>query len=991
MLKPSLKLSRLPLRSKLLLLAALPLLPLVAASYLFVNDSIDQRASALGEQAEIGRIESASGLASALIVERDAFQQSNTLGVRLRLTRERTDAALAAYRSVVEGDAGRDATADAIETEINWVRSSLGDVDSMVAMQQEARTSQDGEAAEVFQRLDQLVDLAIAEVQVTPGAIQTSEGATNARSVLLLTEFTAGLHSELVQYVAIGEADATLARYGARSDAAAYSDQVDATTERILALDNAEFASRFQSEVLDSDGYRLVGDLRDRAFAATVNPEIAPSASYLPTFTPMFGAVHTLEDDLIAASSDQATVTANRALYALGGTVLGAGLFALLTLVLVVALFRSIRRPLLSLTDQSRQIAKHQLPNAVAQIRELGGDAEVEMPEPIQAESDDEVGELVDAFNQLHSTAIQLAAEQAASRRTVSEMFVNLGRRNQKILMRLLASLEKLEHNERDPELLQELFKVDHLATRMRRNAESLLVLAGAKTSRSFGQAVPVADVVRSALSEVEDYERVSVDDEGNALINGKAVADIGHLLAELIENALMFSPPTSSVEVLIRRGPDGLMITVGDRGIGLSAEELKANNQRILDAARLTETPSRFLGLYVVGRLAHRHGLKVELLNGVPSGLIARIRFAESVYQAIGESPEGPHDSEPLVEESADVDAAPSVPSLDGFVPAPALAQATAPAPAQGQAPIEAPTSIPAPAQVQAPAPAPAPAPSQDPVPAAAQAIAQSPAPATSQADGAFPVGPAPLPSAAPMQSPTPPAPSPVPAPAPAPAPAQAPLGLADHAIQHTPPAPAQSFAPPAPAHRRSDPPTSAPVPTGPGMAGPTDFVLSKRTPTTVPSTQHNDLRPPAPVTHRVNPNQNLSGFQRATASEPSQAEAGVDRRRPQPAPEVQPPVAPPTQPTQMPAGPAPGGFAVTRRVPGASSLTRKSDQPTTAARPEEPITTPETAPSVAARFGANLAGFQRGVQRADSPAPAPSETVEPSPEHTAPNGELS
>ncbi len=921
MLKPSLKLSRLPLRSKLLLLAALPLLPLAAASYLFVSDSIDQRSTALAEQNEIGRIEAASELATALIVERDTFQQSNTLGVRLRLVRERTADAIEVYRNAVADDPVRSLTVDSIETEIGEIRTAIGDVESMVALQQEALTFQDGDAAAVFQRLDQLVDLSISEVQATPGVIRTDAGATNARSVLLLTEFTAGLHSELVQYVAIGEAEGTLGRYAARSRATAYSDQVLATSEKILVLDNAEFTSRFQTEVLNSEGYVLVRGLRDNAFAATLNPERAPSVSFLPTFTPMFGAVHSIEADLITASSEQATVTANRALFALGATILGALLFAALTLALVVALFHSIRRPLLSLTEQSREIAKHQLPNTVAQIRELGGDAQIDMPDPIHAESDDEVGELVDAFNQLHTTAVQLAAEQAASRRTVSEMFVNLGRRNQKILMRLLSSLEKLEHNERDPELLQELFKVDHLATRMRRNAESLLVLAGAKTSRSFGQAVPVADVVRSALSEVEDYDRVSVDDQGNALINGKAVADIGHLLAELIENALMFSPPSTSVEVLIRRGPEGLMITVGDRGIGLSADELKVNNQRILDAARVTETPSRFLGLYVVGRLAHRHGLTVELLSGVPSGLIARIKFSESVYQAIGDP----------TQDQADT-------SIGG---APEAADLTS-------------------SELAAPAPA-------------AEPIAPAPTPEPARADlGPTPVSPA-LPTIA----------------SPPRVPVQSPLDASGAApgLPAIPPSD-PTFVPPAPAHRNPTPPAPAPTPVASAPTAPSQPPLAKRTPTELPTIPQRQIPAPAPIPHTVNPNTNLSGFQRATSGESNTPRGHPDRRRPVSAPSTsQASPLPVGQPTQPQATEPSAGFNVTRRVPGASSLTRKTDQPIVD-RLDLPITTPETAPSVAARFGANLAGFQRGVRRADTPSEPVSD---PSSEPTAPNGEMS
>jgi signal transduction histidine kinase len=895
--KPALKLSRLTLRSKLLLLAALPLLPLVAASYLVVVDSIDERRASLAEQDEISRIEAASSLASAVIVERDAFQQSNTVGVRLRLTRERTDVAIEEYLREVADDSGRTATVDSIASEINWIRGTLGDAEATVEMWQEALTILDGEAAVVFQRLDQLVDLSIAEVEVTPGAIQTADGLTDARSVLLLTEFSAGLRSELIGYVAIGEAETTLARFESRSRAAASFDQVQATTQEILALESPEFTGRFKTEILNSEGYGLMTVLRD---GALLNPDLAPSASFLPTFTPLFGAVQTLEADLIATSSDRATVRAKRAFFALGGTVLAALLFAGLTLLSVVALYRSIRNPLLSLTKQSRHIAKHELPTTVARIRELGGEAQIEMPAPIEAKSDDEIGELVDAFNQLHSTAIELAAGQAASRRTVSEMFVNLGRRNQKILMRLLASLEKLERNERDPELLHELFKVDHLATRMRRNAESLLVLAGAKTSRSFSQAIPVADVVRSALSEVEDYERVTIDDKASALIIGTAVADIGHLLAELIENALMFSPPASPVEVLVRTGPEGLIVTVGDRGIGLSDEELRANNQQIADAALLTETPSRFLGLYVVGRLAHRHGLTVELLSGVPSGLIARIKFPESVCQAKGDPSPGHSGSRPNLghEASSEVET-----SLVAEVSAEGMGSAQA---------------------------------------WAADRIADE-APARAVA----PVSPAP-------------------------------------------------FAPPAPVHRGmpSEGLVAAPHP---HVVTPESHPrLAKRTRVQpLPSTTREAASAPPPVTSTASSDRNLAGLNPAASEFPATPENPIERRRPLP---TRPTAASGSQsphPSSTGSTDLAGGFTAAKRIPGASPLAHKHDQtlhdqPLEAVA-QQPRTDSESAPSVAARFGANLAGFQRGVARADTPSESTLENVAPLAQPTAPPGELS
>ena len=313
---------------------------------------------------------------------------------------------------------------------------------------------------------------------------------------------------------------------------------------------------------------------------------------------------------------------------ALRSTASFAGLLSLLVLALGFYLYRSIRRPIRNLTRQSRRIANHDLPEVVTLMREQGTDAELPTIEPIESEANDEIGALVHAFNQMHSTAVQLAAEQAVARATVADMFVNLGRRNQKLLLRVLNHMDSLERKATNADVLEELYKVDHLATRMRRNAESLLVLAGARSTRHFNRPLPLSALLRASLSEVDGYERVHLNIADDVLIDASAIADISHLVAELVENAITFSPKSSRVEIAARRGDNSLLLAIADQGKGMTPEELEAANQRIAEAAQNTETPSRFLGHYVSGRLAARHDLELLLIPGMPSGLICRIRI---------------------------------------------------------------------------------------------------------------------------------------------------------------------------------------------------------------------------------------------------------------------------------------------------------------------------------------------------------------------------
>jgi signal transduction histidine kinase len=284
---------------------------------------------------------------------------------------------------------------------------------------------------------------------------------------------------------------------------------------------------------------------------------------------------------------------------------------------------RSITRPLQSLTRQATVMARDRLPRALHDILDtpLGEDVTVPRNEPIEVDTRDEVADVADALNRVQDSAVELAVEQAVLRRNVADTFANLGRRNQHLLSRQLDLITKLERNEADPDTLANLFRLDHLATRMRRNAESLLVLAGIDPPRRRATPVQLTDVIRAAVGEVEDYRRVVAHAVEPTTIVGTAATDLAHLLAELIENALVFSPPEQTVEVRGRSRCQGYRLAVVDSGPGMSPAAIARANRRLAGTESYTIAPSTYLGHYVAGKLAARHHIAIELQGSSRAG----------------------------------------------------------------------------------------------------------------------------------------------------------------------------------------------------------------------------------------------------------------------------------------------------------------------------------------------------------------------------------
>ncbi|MDT5102340.1 MAG: hypothetical protein QOC76_6077, partial [Mycobacterium sp.] len=288
----------------------------------------------------------------------------------------------------------------------------------------------------------------------------------------------------------------------------------------------------------------------------------------------------------------------------------------LLALLLVILVARSLIRPLRTLRDSALRVAHEDLAREIDRVR---AGKEPGPVEPIPVNTTEEIGQVAHAVDELHEQAVFMAGEQSRLQLQVGDMFETLSRRSRSLVDQQLSLIDRLERNEEDPERLESLFRLDHLAARMRRNGANLLVLAGAKVPREQADAVPVAALINAAASEVEDYPRVVTATVPESEIVGSVAGDLVHLLAELLDNALRYSPPISQVRVsAVHTGNGGLVIEVSDIGLGMTESDLRVANTRLQSGGEVTPYTARHMGLFVVGRLAQQHGLVVRLRSTI-------------------------------------------------------------------------------------------------------------------------------------------------------------------------------------------------------------------------------------------------------------------------------------------------------------------------------------------------------------------------------------
>ncbi|RZB20226.1 HAMP domain-containing protein [Streptomyces sp. F001] len=310
-----------------------------------------------------------------------------------------------------------------------------------------------------------------------------------------------------------------------------------------------------------------------------------------------------------------------------------------LSLWLAVRGARRISRRLETLRDAADLLTAHQLPDVMERLS-AGEDVDAAAEAPPLADGeagDDEIGQVGRSFNAARLAAVEAAVRQAALRRGMSAVLLNIARRNQALVHRQLKLVDTLERRTHDPDVLEELFRIDHLTTRMRRHAESLIILSGAAPGRRWRRPVPLADVVSSAVSEIEDYARVEVPPMEPVGVAADAVADVVHLIAELVENATMFSPPHTRVTMRTGRAArGGFVLEIDDRGLGLAADQPAQAHRTLTRPDDFDPTRHDRLGLYVVGRLAARHGIRVTLSGSPYGGTTAAVLLPEGVLASL-------------------------------------------------------------------------------------------------------------------------------------------------------------------------------------------------------------------------------------------------------------------------------------------------------------------------------------------------------------------
>jgi HAMP domain-containing protein len=383
--------------------------------------------------------------------------------------------------------------------------------------------------------------------------------------------------------------------------------------EDIVAGDDVEAVDRYLGDALGS---------------STAQPKLGVAAQdWFDAMTVKLDRMRTVEQrlsgDVIATSSAIQQAADRRAfVYSL---LLAAGLALALVLALITA--RSLIRPMRRLEAAAEETAERRLPGVVQRLQDGEQvDLQVESAPPIEVRSRDEIGHLAEAFNAVHRVAVRVAGREAALRHSVGDMFLNLARRSQSLIERQLEVIDELELSGSEAQVRARLGELDHLATRMRRNAENLIILSGSEPARRWRGPIGLVDVVRAAVEEVKEHTRVELLRIDQVQLAGHAAADVMHLLAELIENAVSFSAPGTKALVAGQPLPAGYLLEIEDQGLGMTDEQLVKVNQRLAKPPDIDFALAKMLGFFVVTQLAAKHGIKVQLRHSWYGGITALV-----------------------------------------------------------------------------------------------------------------------------------------------------------------------------------------------------------------------------------------------------------------------------------------------------------------------------------------------------------------------------
>ncbi|MFJ8114061.1 nitrate- and nitrite sensing domain-containing protein [Streptomyces sp. NPDC096132] len=635
-------------------LVALLTLPVVAATTLGalrINTSMDDIQQLDNMKLLTDMTKQATELAVALQEERDRSAGPLSHGTKatdfgIKGNRTKTDRAVTAFQ-----DASEEINSASKDGNLQGVRDSLvgllADLNNLQKIRSTAYTEKGNSSQTVdayHQLITKLLDLSqdMAQATSNPEMIQRTRA---------LAAFSSAKEYASIQRAVLAAAlPANNTTYGELSNnERQYADAAFENEDSELASFRSIYGDEGAEELLkpieqgnpvieESDTYA------SRAFASASGLTSQDQRSYqdwvddsTTKIRQMNNIEHTLLEDmeqkareLRAESEREAIISGALILLVLGVSLVGA-------FVVARSMIRSLRR----LQETATKVAQDRLPELVKQLSESDPQDVDTSVESVGVHSRDEIGQVAAAFDDVHREAVRLAAEQALLRGNVNAMFTNLSRRSQGLIQRQLSLISELESREADPDQLSSLFKLDHLATRMRRNGENLLVLAGEEPGRRWTRPVPLVDVLRAAASEVEQYERIELASVPSTEVAGRVVNDLVHLLAELLENATSFSSPQTKVKVTGHALPDGrVLIEIHDTGIGLSPEDLAAINERLASPPTVDVSVSRRMGLFVVGRLSQRHGIRIQLRPSDSGGTTALVMLPVDVAQG-GKKPQ--------------------------------------------------------------------------------------------------------------------------------------------------------------------------------------------------------------------------------------------------------------------------------------------------------------------------------------------------------------
>jgi signal transduction histidine kinase len=580
-----------------------------------------------------------TSLTQALANERDKTCASLPVGDAgaLRPLYDATDAAAAKVRTLAAGIGGS-FPAD-IQAKVATVRSEIASLGGLRDTAQGSRTA----LAVVADYAVPINDMMALNGQIAQGAndpaltndVQTLNSLSQEKDqvsqqrALLYNALTKGSFDNAV-YQALVTATAGQTAAATAFEATATPAEQDAFT-RVVSGGQVKNAVNIENYVIDTSRLDLAGG------ALNISAKNAPGQWY-SAMSDMVDRMQQVELGVagnIVARAQVLQRGAERSALVIG--ILTAAILILVLLATFVVA-RSLVQPLRRLREGALDIATVQLPERVRHLDESEDPDPSLKVAPIDVLSVDEIGQVARAFDQVHAEAVRLAGNEALLRRSFNAMFVSLSRRSQSLIERLVRMIDSLEQNEEDPGRLSNLFAMDHLVTRMRRNSENLLLLAGHEGARKWSEPVPLTDVARAAISEIEQYNRVALKIQPGVMVAGHAVSDVVHLLAELIENATVFSASDTRVLVSVQElASGGVLIQVSDSGVGVSDTRLAEMNRRLDDPPPIDESISRHMGLYAVARLAERHGVRVRLRAGNPQGLTALVWLPDSVAERDG------------------------------------------------------------------------------------------------------------------------------------------------------------------------------------------------------------------------------------------------------------------------------------------------------------------------------------------------------------------